>query len=321
MTLGERIAALAGKVSLRLGRTGVTPTATAKSENRKPTVDRCAAAIDAGLMALHGERRRALGDAESGLFSHYATLMERGTILVNDDIAACRLVQVSLPPFREYVVLRAGLGELAFLLNGVGLQVVACEPNGSRFAALEAGLERLAASGTVDPGAFRTFQGYFPARIELRPTLAVAPVFVFDLPLEEDQEFCRALQRFDALLINPRLFIRVRESESERLAASEFLRSLGFEPAQEFIDRNMIYFERAGGAATASAGVTEAVAPLADVEQSAVVKRSLDEEYTVLIRRLMALVPPPATPSTSGTTWVVRPGRGSDLGSASRDKG
>lgn len=277
-------------------------------------------AIDVALIELHGERRRTLGATASGLFSHYTALMERGAILQDDEITACRLVQQSLPAFSEYAVLRAGLGELAFLLNGIGLRVAACEPNEMRFEALQAGLDHLAAAQAVDRSTLRTAMGYFPDRIEARPALAIATVFVFDLPLEEDQAFCRGLRQFDALLVNPRLFIRVREQQSAQRAVTAFLQSLGFAPVDEFAEGRMIYFERSTAEwDKTTRNIQEAIAVPKEIERSHADPKASDENFTHVVARLMALVPP-ASPINSDTTWIDRRGQKSDLRSALGDE-
>jgi hypothetical protein len=181
------------------------------------------------------------------LFSHYAALVRGGAILRIDEIQAFKLVREALPLYAGYAVLRAGLGELAFLINGAGLPVTACEPNAARVEALKAGLGQLVTSKMVDGKIFTIAPGFLPDRVDVRPLLGVATDFVFDLPLEQDQAFCRGLRQFDGLLINPRLFIRLREQPSEQRALTAFLQSLGFAEARKFPIEQMVYFARPPG--------------------------------------------------------------------------
>lgn len=271
--------------------------------------------VDAALVELHGRRLSELGIDGSGLFSHYAGLLSQEAILRTDEIGAFKLVREELPLYAGYAVLRAGLGELAFLINSAGLRVTACEPNAARVAALKAGLGSLVASKVVDGKIFTIAPGFVPDRVDARPLLGIATDFVFDLSLEQDQAFCRGLQQFDGLLINPRLFIRLREQPSEQRAVTEFLQSLGFAEAKKFPHEQMVYFARPpveqDQALKGPATISDEAAPQGSVAESGI---------EVLVERLMALVPPAASPGM-GTTWIERRVRKFDLRSAFGDEG
>ena len=266
--------------------------------------------LDGALVELHGRRLSELGDDGSGLFAHYATLVRQGAILRADELHAFRVVREALPMYGGYAVLRAGLGELAFLLNGAGLHVTACDPNAARIAALKAGLDHLVALKLVDGETFGIASGFVPDRAEARPLLGVATDFAFDLPLEQDPDFCRGLRQFDGLLINPRLFIRLRERPAEQRAVSDFLQSLGFAETATFAAEQMVYFER-------SPGPQEPVSPerLNVSAQSALAAGAADAAFDALVERVMALVPP-APPPGAGSTWVERRVRRFDLRSS-----
>ncbi|WP_395714128.1 hypothetical protein [Reyranella sp.] len=196
--------------------------------------------IDRALIELHGSRLAKLGIDGSGLFGHYAALVATGAILRHNQIEAFKLVREVLPAYDEYVVLRAGLGELAFLLERAGLRVIACEPNVARNGALKAGLDAFATSTSERHGTVRIDNGFLPNRIDGQRSLAIATDFVFDLPPEADDVFCRGLLGLDSLLINPRLFIRLRESPSEQRAAIDFLCALGFAESAEFPQAGLV---------------------------------------------------------------------------------
>ena len=263
--------------------------------------------VDAALVEFHGRRISELGVDGSGLFTHYAELLSQGAILRADEIQAFRLVCEAFPMYGGYAVLRAGLGELAFLLNGAGLRVTACDPNAARIEALKAGLDHLVALKLVDGETFGIASGFVPDRAEAQPLLGVATDFAFDLPLEQDPDFCRGLRQFDGLLINPRLFIRLRERPGEQRAVNDFLQSLGFAETTRFVAEQMVYFARAPGA-------QEPVSPERPSlsVQAALAEGAADAAFDALVERVMALVPP-APPLGAGSTWVERRVRRFDL--------
>ncbi len=259
-----------------------------------PSGERLIQAVNTILVELHRKRVAQRGPDASGLFSHYAALLEKGALLRVDEIEAFRLVREVLPAYGEYVVLRAGLGELAFLLGGAGLRVAACEPNAARFEALKEGMAHLVDSKIVERQAFRIVFDFLADGFQDHPVLGVATDFVFDLPLEKDANFCRQLGQLDGLLINPRLFIRLRETPSERQAVNDFLRSLGFTEAREYERQQMVHFVRPSvkREAAVTDGRPGTTAPPV-------------QGFDDLVQRLVSF--PPAMPSARpGTTWVER---------------
>lgn len=263
--------------------------------------------VDAALVEFHGKRLSELGVDGSGLFAHYANLLSQGAILRPDEIEAFRLVREALPAFHGYAVLRAGLGELAFLLNGAGLCVTACDPNAARIEALKAGLDHLMALKVVDGHTFGIVSGFVPDRFDGQPLLGVATDFVFNLPLENDQAFCRGLRQFDGLLINPRLFIRLREQPAEQRAVAAFLQALGFAEIRTFAAEQLVYFAR-------SPVPQEPLSPEMPTLSAGVAppEATADPGFDTLVERVMALVPPAPAPGT-GTTWIERRVRTFDL--------
>lgn len=254
-----------------------------------------AAAINDLLVAFHKNRLARLGPDRSGLFSHYASLLDQGSLLRPDEIGTAHLILNALPTYDEYAVFRAGLGELAFLLNAAGHDVVACEPNDGRFVALRDGFEHLADAGLLDADRIRLSAefaagpaGRTGAAVP-RTMLGIATDFAFDLPLEEDARFREALRQLDGLIVCPRLFIRLRQSQAEQRRASEFLGTLGFEEGERFAREQLVHFaqtRRAAAPPAAPSGAAEAPqGPLFD--------------------RVMAHVPP-YQPPKGKTTWVER---------------
>ncbi len=256
------------------------------------------------LVGLHTTRRAELGVEGSGLFNHYSELLDSGSFLRGNELNAFKLIRETLPAHAEYAVLRAGLGELAFLLERAGLRTVACEPNAVRFEALVAGVEHFKSSGLEERGRFRTVLAFLPDKALERPLLGIATDLVFNLQLEGDESFRRGLRRFDGLLVSPRLFIRLRETPMEQRAVITFLRSLGFTEITEFPAEQMVYATRPAGER----------APFSDDTETGP-KSSEATPFDALVERVMSLVPP-STQSSTGSTWVERRIREFDMKSA-----
>lgn len=256
-------------------------------------------AINEVLVAFHRKRLAQLGTDRSGLFSHYASLLDQGSLLRPDEIGTAHLILNALPAYDEYAVFRAGLGELAFLLNAAGQDVVACEPNDGRFVALRDGFEHLADAGLLDADRIRLSAEFAtgPAggtgAAVPRSMLGIATDFAFDLPLEEDGRFRESLRQLDGLIVCPRLFIRLRQSPDEQRRASDFLGTLGFEEGERFAREQLVHFAQTRRAAAPHAAQ--------DVAQRA----PQDMPQGPLLDRVMAHVPP-YQPPKGKTTWVER---------------
>lgn len=273
-------------------------------------VNRLVGEVNADLIAAHGKRRAELGVDGSGLFNHYSGLLDSGSFLRGNELNAFKLIRETLPAYAEYAVLRAGLGELAFLLERAGLRATACEPNAARFEALVAGVEHCKSSGLEERGRFRTVAAFLPDKALERPLLGVATDFVFNLQLEGDEAFRRGLRRLDGLLVSPRLFIRLRETPLEQRAVITFLRSLGFTEITEFPALHMVYVTRPAGERAPSSDDAEAGS-----ESASEPKSPEAAAFDTLVERVMSLVPP-ATQSNTGSTWVERRIREFDMKSA-----
>jgi hypothetical protein len=255
--------------------------------------------VNRHLLDVHTVRLAELGADESGLYDHYVNLVNGGAVLCAPEIQAFTLVSEALPAFNEYVVLRAGLGELALLLNQAGLPAVACEMNAKRFEALAAGCERIDRRGEEKPR-FQLVEGYLPHTIGLRPALGIATDFVYNLDLESDREFRRRLRQLDAVLLNPRLFIRVRESATQQRAALDFLRDLGFTEITEYPGAALLLAARPPGRSADSVPASGEMA---------------SDDFDSLVQAAISLVPK-EVPQDSPTTWVKRRVREFDMKSA-----
>jgi hypothetical protein len=252
------------------------------------------------LVDVHARRLVEVGADESGLYDHYAKLIEAGSVLCEPDLEAFRVVRESLPVFGEYAVLRAGLGELALLLNGAGLRVVACEMNAKRFEALTAGCDNVDDHAEEDVR-LRLVEAFLPDRVRGRPVLGIATDFAYNLDLERDDAFRRGMGKLDALLVNPRLFIRVRNSALEQRAGISFLRVLGFTDITECRGSELVF------AARPPRRVADDASSVSDA--------AYDGDFDALVEAVMALVPPTVRQSPT-TTWVERRVRAFDMKSA-----
>lgn len=199
------------------------------------------------LVALHRERLARLGPIESGLYTHYESLLGHGEIVRKIDAEIAELVQRSLPRFKRCHVLRAGLGELAFLLAGLSQPTVAFESNGNRMAAIGAGVLHLADNDFLVATDLETALGLVPESGGTSDTLAIATNLVFTLSADEEQEVLSRLSGYGAILINPAVFLRVRDTEADQTAAIEQLGALGFSLVRRFPDLRLAYCAKPAG--------------------------------------------------------------------------
>lgn len=192
------------------------------------------------LLCCHRERLARLGPAASGLYAHYAGLVERGTIVDPGHAEIARRVGEVMPRFARCHVLRAGLGEVAFLLAGLGNATLACEPNRNRLAALRDGLSFLRERGIALASDFEAIEAVVP-EVRSADTLAVATELVFTLTLEKEQEIMSQLAGYGAILLDRINFLQVRGTEEEQEAALELLRRHGFSSIHRFPSSRLVY--------------------------------------------------------------------------------
>ncbi|MBY0320964.1 MAG: hypothetical protein K2X72_19740 [Reyranella sp.] len=214
------------------------------------------------LIALHEQRVATLGVDDSGLYAHYKGLMDSRQIAGSTVGDLANLIVNLLPRFDRYDVLRAGLGELAFILAASGLRATAFEPNPRRFGALVAGLDKMA---NDDPEATRRLAVGLTSVPDAPPngrTLAVAHHLI-GLKPEQQEQVLAQLSSYDALLIDPRIFIFSRSTEAEREAIVEAVRSLGFTQIREFPKLGIVFCSKPieGSATAATKPVSDAAEP------------------------------------------------------------
>lgn len=185
--------------------------------------------VDALLTPFHAERLARLGPEASGLYAHYQDLVKRGSLFRAVEFERLDLILRQLPLHQHYVVLRAGLGELALALAHAGCRVTAWEADDARRAALTAGYEHL---GARSPAIRDNLEiaGRSPDSIRIDPgetSLGVA----FDFRFQGDDAFAatRATVRTHALLYEPRQFLRQRADASAEAEVRTLLAAAGFD--------------------------------------------------------------------------------------------
>lgn len=261
--------------------------------------------LNEALVEIHSRRLADLGTDESGLFKSYAKLVGDGSVVRKHELEVLELIGSELPAFEEYVVLRAGLGELALLLETAGLRTQACEANGRRFAALTASVDRLARTDVPDDRRLLTTCGFLPNAVRAHPALAVTVDFGYNVPLENDPEFQRRLRQFTGILFAPRSFMHYRQSEAEQQAGIDYLRALGFSDFTEFARLNLMFATLDTSAASVASPATVKAAPAP----------ASSGGFGGFVERVMSLVPE-APPPAGTSTWVDRRIRQFDMKSA-----
>lgn len=197
--------------------------------------------INASLLELH-RQRLALGVNESGLYAHYKQLLEQGAIVGRDIGELVDGVINRLPKFDRYHVLRAGLGEIGFVLASLGLPTVAFDPDGRRFEAMRAGLDRL---GGDDPAIARWLtirKDAIPGETLEGNVLGLATQLI-GFPPEQEEEALSRLGSYGALLIRPRSFLFDRPSEDEQADLMAKLEQRGFSTMRP-VGRGVFFFAK-----------------------------------------------------------------------------
>lgn len=203
------------------------------------------ARINSFLQELHHRRVDELGIDESGLYSHYNYLLEGNRLAGPQVETLAHLIGRQLPKFDRYDVLRAGLGELAFVLAAMGMQASAYEPLEKRYSAVEAGL---AALGAIDPEISQRLvigDAVIPQVPDDNDILAVA-VYLLGYKAEQEEQALVSLCRYRAILMDPKLFLWSRNSFDEQEAAVAAVRAKGFRVSREFQGTGLVFLEKAG---------------------------------------------------------------------------
>lgn len=199
--------------------------------------------VDDTLIPLHRQRVAEMGIDASGLSDYYGRLLHAGAIAAHPIGRIAEIAVGTLPALEGCHVLRAGLGELAFVLALMGVPTVACEANVLRFEALCAGYRALTA---VAPN-MGELLALNPEAMGDRPPgnrlLGVAYHLV-GVALAEEDRVLDAISHYRALLIEPRTFLRLRPTPSDRAAALDLVRRRGFSLMREFPEAGVVFCAR-----------------------------------------------------------------------------
>lgn len=193
------------------------------------------------LVSFHRSRLAQFGVEESGLYSHYAALLEHGQIIGKQEMDTVGILLCHLPEFDCYHVLRAGLGEVAFLLAGLGRKAVAFDPFASRFSALIEGAKYLQATTSMLEDRFGAASETVPDVRDQGRTLAVATQLSMTVSAREEERILMELERYDAILFRPSLLVRPRKSSVEQEFLVGRLRSAGFTFLRDYPQQDLVY--------------------------------------------------------------------------------
>ncbi len=200
--------------------------------------------IDAELVDLHRRRLALLGATASGLHADYAPRLGRGALVTSRDRAAFSLIDRYMPEYDVHAVMSAGLGELALLLAASGRRVVAHEPDASRARAIDAGLTHLTQAGLIEPGVMSVAPDLTPSTAPAGRVLGIG-LHVSEFP--DDATAASHLDRaamFTDLLIDPRLFLRLRPTRAEQDALLTTLAERGLGARREYLSDGLAWLRR-----------------------------------------------------------------------------
>ncbi len=218
--------------------------------------------INKTLLAVHQRRVAEFGPDESGLFSHYNHLLNEGKIAGENTATLANLIANLLPRFDRYHVLRAGLGELAFTLATLGLPSSGFDQDRKRFTAMIAGFSRLCEEDGEIASRLSLGMEAIPSVPPNERTLCVA-VHLLGFKTYDQSKHLAKLTAYDALLIEPRLFLEQRDSTDDQQRVVEVLRFMGFKKIREFPSLGLVYLAKPGVIDTQKDGAAAAqVAPI-----------------------------------------------------------
>ena len=198
-------------------------------------------ALNAALISLHRERISKLGVDGSGLHEHYAVMLEQRTMLRQSDLSIAEIIVNFLPRFERYDVLRAGLGEVAFLLSAFGCRTMAFDPFASRLGAIEAGIAHLRDCRFPNSDTLASGLVVVPELTAPDNALAVACQLMYTLPPEQEEVMLARLENYRAVVFYPSALLRQRSLPADQEALVERFRRAGFRQIKEFPHLRMVY--------------------------------------------------------------------------------
>src|SRR6185295_3168712 len=118
--------------------------------------------------------------------------------------------------YDHYDVLRAGLGEIAFLLGAFVPRVAAFDPFPTRFGAIIAGRDHLNRSQYALEAHFQAANELVPDRASTTGTFAVATQLAYTCSEKEENDLLARLEKYSGLLFDPSNLIRPRPDIADR---------------------------------------------------------------------------------------------------------
>jgi hypothetical protein len=212
--------------------------------NAAPPLQPISCALNALLTMCHRERLARLGVDGSGLHAHYALLLERCEIVGRQELDIAEIILRYLPAFDCYHVLRAGLGEMAFLLAVLGRRTKAFDPFAGRLQALTAGAKYLRSCGFLGEDGVDATLATVPSPSPGERTLAVATQLALTASPAEEESILKQLERYDAVLFLPGALVRPRDSKADEELLIDRFRRAGFVEVRDYPHLRLVYCAR-----------------------------------------------------------------------------
>ena len=214
--------------------------------------------LDAAIRATMRDRIMALGERESGAYSHYAQLVQRGRVIQRHEEDTVRYILNHLPQVKLCHDIGTGLGTLAVLLAANGVAACGFEADKRRAASAQAVLVACKAAlpelapVTIVAGRFPDVADLAPAGADFAPAgadLAVTGDFIATMDAPMVTAVLRGLATYPAILIDmDRFIVRRTTDEARRTLIAEFA-DLGFgapEQAFESSGSTFLLFRKVG---------------------------------------------------------------------------
>ncbi|MDQ2860501.1 MAG: hypothetical protein M3T55_07210 [Pseudomonadota bacterium] len=226
------------------------PVSSTRRDKSAPTrslpTDELADRLNWALIDLHRRRLNDLGVTESGLGPHYQGVVEKETLVGLREERVLDLLSRRLPPYDAYAIMRAGLGELALLIAASGRRVIAYEPYPTRRSAIEAGRTHLEGVGLLAPGALTVVAALTPVGPLDEHVLGIGLDVVHFANEATAAPHLERVTAFEAMLIDPRIFLRLRRDPEEQTALARNLHDAGFDERKDFPGDYLCWFYRSG---------------------------------------------------------------------------
>jgi LPS sulfotransferase NodH len=200
----------------------------------EPTSERVletAAELDGIAVATLTARIAELGVDGSGAEAHYASLVERGSLLPKHDLRAAQILLSQFAARHTVHEIGCGVGMLPLLLAALGVPALGIEHSQRRYDASRAIAATVARDRPTPLSQHDFLLGRFPEcidREDLSDKVAVITDFTCTMTAEERQELMWALRGYGAVLLDLDRFVRRIGSPEERQELIAEFRRLGF---------------------------------------------------------------------------------------------